>query len=113
MIIPQLLTNIVRSCNCQPLRVFTKYAFETFVQVEMAFGRELACTTSNVTTVYSDNGLSCPIDSDVLLKGAGIDSSISILGNVGVLLLFIMITRILGYFSLKLRHTNHKPRLSH
>lgn len=67
-----------------------------------------------VSTIYSNNGDPnfCPIDSDALLNGAQLTNSLSIPAAIIVLMAFIVVTRTMGYFALKLLHTTHKPRRS-
>lgn len=88
-----------------------QYSYEALVRTEMLFGQTFECEKeSRMQTIYSRFG--CPIDSDKLLRAAEIDSSLSIPWNIAVLIAWIVLFRVAGYFALKLLHTNHKPKLS-
>lgn len=83
------------------------------VRTEMLGGREFECSPpGEVSSVYSNNGEFCPIDREALLRGAQLEDSLSIGGSIGVLIAYIVVTRTLGYFALKLFHTSHKPKKS-
>lgn len=79
----------------------------------MLGGRTFPCSAEGeVKTIYSNNGEFCPIDRDALLRGAQLTDTLSIQGNILVLVAWIVCARLLGYFALKLLHTGHKPRAS-
>lgn len=86
------------------------------MRIEMLGGRTFTCASGpdEISTIYSNNGdpSFCPIGSDALLNGAQLNDSLSIPGSIVVLITFIVVTRTLGYFALKLFHTSHKPRRS-
>lgn len=84
------------------------------MRIEMRPPQEFRCAIGDeVGTVYSQ-GLSrpCVLGSEQVLKGAELDGSLSIAGNIGVLIAWIIIARFLGYMALKLVHTSHKPKNS-
>lgn len=77
----------------------------------MLYGRTFSCATGDeIHTIYSDNGRVCPINAASLLRGAQVESSLSIGGNIAVLLAWIVVVRVLGYFALKWMHVVHKPQ---
>lgn len=98
--------------QCKELQTLTfpreaQYAYEAMVRVEMRGGRTFACVPGT-STVYSHGGATCPIDKDALLAGAQLDDSLPIAANIGILIGWIVVLRLAGYFALKLLNTSHK-----
>lgn len=89
---------------------YLKYGYESYVRIE-ARGQSFACVPDGEAhTIYSNNGRSCPVDENALLRAAQIDPNVSIAGNLAILVLWIVILRVLGYFALKYLNRSHKPR---
>jgi hypothetical protein len=73
-------------------------------------GQTYRCVTGNAThTVYSRNGLSCPVTGADVLRGSQLSNTLSIAGNLGVLVVWIVVLRLIGYLALKHLHATHKP----
>lgn len=90
-----------------------QYAYESLIRIEFGFGRTYDCVDdAEQKTIYSGNGKWCPVDLAAFLRGAGMTDSLPIWAGVLVQCLWIVTFRLLAYFSLKLLHTTHKPRLS-
>ncbi len=88
---------------------FLRYGYESYVRIE-ARGQSYACVPAGEPhTVYSDNGRACPVDEKALLRAAQIDPKVSIAGNLGILVLWIVVLRTIGYFALKYLNRRHKP----
>lgn len=88
-----------------------QYSYEALVRVEMLASREFQCVSpGQVSTIYSNNGANCPIKEEDLLRGAQLMGTLSVGWNIAVLLLWIVLLRLSGYFALKLLHTKHKPK---
>lgn len=74
-------------------------------------GREFECVPKGeASTVFSSNGFNCPITGQDVVVGAELDNSFSILGNAGILMVWIVVLRLLGYYALKWIQNSHKPR---
>eukprot|EP00737_Agarophyton_chilense_P000732 gb/GEZJ01000808.1/.p1 GENE.gb/GEZJ01000808.1/~~gb/GEZJ01000808.1/.p1 ORF type:complete len:707 (-),score=73.98 gb/GEZJ01000808.1/:4786-6906(-) len=98
----------------QPFRYlsFIKYSYDAMVRIEILPPRQFACIEDGPSTVYSNGGLKCPILGEDLLRAAQLSDSLSIGGSILVLITWIILLRLCGYFALKLLHTDHKPKLS-
>lgn len=96
----------------KPLRYlsYIKYGFEALVRNDV-LGQTYSCVANGQThTVYSNNGKECPVTGRDVLRGAQIDDGLSIAGNVGVLILWIVLARVVGYYAMKYLHTPQKQR---
>lgn len=90
---------------------FVKYGYSAFVRNEVD-GQVFPCVPADeASTIYSANGARCPITGNDVLIGAELDNSLSVAGNLGVLLAWIVVFRFLGYFALKYLHRPHKERM--
>lgn len=76
----------------------------------MLYGRQFAC--DNETTRYGINCPDQPIGRDDVLQAAQMDGTLSIEGNMAILVAFGVASRVLGYFALKYLHTAHKTKHS-
>jgi ABC-2 type transporter len=96
----------------RPLRFlsYMKYSYEAFVLNEVS-GQKYGCVAQGLThSIYSQKGAKCPVESQNVLDGAGIDGNFSIIGNIGVLFLCNIVVRLVGYLSLKHMNIHHKPK---
>jgi len=91
---------------------FIKYGFEALLIIEVR-GRTFPCST--VPTIYS-GGLAgtstvrqCPVTDEAIYRAREVADEFGVWGNVGVLLLWIVIFRVAAYLSLKWLHVSHKP----
>jgi len=91
---------------------FIKYGFEALLIIEVQ-GRTFPCST--VPTIYS-GGLAgtstvrqCPVTDEAIYRAREVADELGVWGNVGVLLLWIVVFRVGAYFSLKWLHVSHKP----
>lgn len=96
------MKNIEANMICQ-------YVYETLVRIELQ-GVIFECVPDGVAhTRYSQNGAICPVTEAAVLEGAQLDN-ISISGNIGILVAWIVILRALGYLALKFLNRRHKPK---
>lgn len=85
-----------------------RFGYAALVRNELK-GRDFPCEEDPARhTVYSAGGSICPVTETAALKGAQVDDSLSVAGNIGVMIVLIVLTRILGYFALKFLHRKHK-----
>lgn len=89
-----------------------KYTYEAMVRIEVLPPRQFTCVEEGASTVYSNNALRCPILGDDLIRGAQLSDSLSIGGNLVVLVAWILLLRVAGYFALNMLHTDHKPKVA-
>ena len=86
---------------------FIKYGYEAMVQVEMLYGREFECGENQSPFKI---GSECPIVREGVFQGSQINQSISIAGNIGILLGWIVVLRLASFFCLKYLNTKHKTK---
>lgn len=97
----------------EPLRYlsFIKYSYETMVRIEMLNGQTFACDgPGSEYSIQEGNERLCPVSRERLLQGAQITDSLSISLGILVLVGWVVVPRVLGYFALKLGHIEHKPK---
>lgn len=83
------------------------------IRTEMLFDRSFLCENDlQDRTVYSNNGSDCPIYLEQVLRGALVENSLSIGGNILALIAWMVLFRIAGFIALKLLHASHKPKAS-
>ena len=88
---------------------YIKFGYEAFVRIEVR-GQSFPCVSEGKPhSIYSDNGSICPVDEQSLLRAAQVDPSISISGNLAILVLWILGLRVIGYLALKYLNRRHKP----
>jgi ABC-type multidrug transport system ATPase subunit/ABC-type multidrug transport system permease subunit len=95
----------------EPLKYlsFMKYAYEAFLRNEV-IGQEYSCVVEGFAhTIYSQNGKQCPVRGPDVLFASGAEHSLSVLGNLGVLLAWNILFRLCGYIALKYLNIHHKP----
>jgi hypothetical protein len=86
-----------------------KYAYEAFLGNEV-IGQEYSCVAEAFAhTIYSQNGKRCPVQGHDVLFASGAEHSLSVLGNLGVLLASNILVRLSGYIALKYLNSHHKP----
>ena len=89
---------------------YLKNGYESYVRIE-ARGQFYNCVIDGKPhTIYSESGKSCPVGERALLRAAQINDKISITGNLLILILWIVVLRLIGYFALKYINRSHKPR---
>jgi energy-coupling factor transporter ATP-binding protein EcfA2 len=96
----------------RPLRYlsYMKYGYEALVRNEV-YHQEYGCVADGLShTIFSRNGAKCPVRDRDILVAIGIEHELSVLGNVGVLLAWIVLLRLVGYLALKYMNTFHKPK---
>jgi ABC-type multidrug transport system ATPase subunit len=96
----------------RPLRYlsYLKYSYEALVRNEV-LGQVYPCVADGLAhTVYSQNGIKCPVRGPDVLVGAKLDHSLSVIGNLGILLVWNVLVRLFGYLALKYLNINHKPK---
>lgn len=80
---------------------FLKFGYEAMVRIE-AKNQIFPCVEAGAPhTKYSKNGMVCPVSESAFLEGVDLDDHIGIAANLACLLCFIIVVRVLGYFSLK------------
>eukprot|EP00168_Porphyra_purpurea_P021329 TRINITY_DN944_c0_g1_i10.p1 TRINITY_DN944_c0_g1~~TRINITY_DN944_c0_g1_i10.p1 ORF type:complete len:638 (+),score=255.46 TRINITY_DN944_c0_g1_i10:191-1915(+) len=91
---------------------FIKYGFEALLIIEVR-GRTFPCAA--VPTIYS-GGLAgtatarqCPVTDEAIYRAREVADGLGVWGNVGILLLWIVVFRVGAYLSLKWLHVSHKP----
>ncbi len=89
---------------------YLKVGYAALVRIE-ARGQSFPCVPHGQPhTIYSNNGRSCPVDEQALLRAAQVDPNISLAGNLAILVLWIVGLRLIGYFALKYLNRTHKPK---
>lgn len=79
------------------------------VRIELR-GAQFECVPDGVAnTRYSQNGVKCPITEEAVLEASQLDN-LSVAQNIGILILWVFLLRVLGYYALKYLNRRHKPR---
>lgn len=90
---------------------YLKYAYEALVKNDMR-GVSFECVPEGQPhTIFSQNGAKCPVTAEQVFEGAQL-KSFSVGGNVGILVLWVVVMRLLGYLAMKYLNTNHKPHVA-
>jgi ABC-type multidrug transport system ATPase subunit len=88
---------------------YLKYSYEALVRNEVSH-QTYRCAAGDVSTIYSQNGIKCPVRGPDVLNAVGVNEGLSVVGNLCILLLWNFIVRLLGYLLLKHFNTHHKPK---
>jgi ABC-type transport system involved in multi-copper enzyme maturation permease subunit len=94
----------------RPLKVlsFIRNGYIAMLKNEV-MGQTYSCVTGDKShTIYSQNGQNCPVTGDDVLRVTHFDDTLSVAGNLVVLVAWIVGMRLVSYLALKYLHAAHK-----